>query len=402
MKPMHYAFIFAFATTLYCSYVPDACGVNWPQWRGLDQTCTAAASDWGPAQLKDEPRIVWRAQVGDGYSAVSVADGIAFTMGNSDGKDHVIALDTRTGNELWRYSYPCDSGRFKGPRSTPAYVGGSLFVISRDGHLRKFNAEDGRILWSKLLSDFGSKKPRWGFSASPIVKDNKLYINACRSGICLDVATGDPIWVSPPEQAGYASLVPFTVADGARLLALGKEELCVVDSKTGRVLHSMPWKTKYNINAADPVMVPGGFVLSSGYGRGSAYVRLTRRGLETVWEKTIMAAQTDTPLLINDMLVAVSDKAVSGPLVAIDPLNGKELWRFASKGGTVIGAGNDIVYLEASRKLHIAKASRSGFKPRITHLLPLNGEVWTKPTISNGRLYCRTIKGDLICIDVRP
>ncbi len=375
---------------------------NWPQWRGLEQSATADPADWNPSKLKEKPVIKWRAAVGDGYSAISAADGMLFTMGNTEGNDHVIALETRTGKELWRHTYPCNAGKFRGPRSTPAYIGGSLFTLSREGLLIKFNADDGRIIWTKHLSDFGAQAPKWGYAASPIVYDNKLYINVCRSGICLDLRSGDPLWISPSEPTGYASTVPFEVDKGSRLLAFGADQIHVSDAATGQVLHSLPWKTSYNVNAADPLMVRGGFIISSGYGKGSAFIQLTRRGLETQWENKALAAHTDTPLYINGIVVGVTGKAQQGPLIAIDPTTGKELWRFDSKGGTVIGAGDDIIFLEANRKIHVATASRNGFSPRITHLLPLDGEIWTKATLSDGRLYCRTTKGDLICIDVAP
>ena len=88
-------------------------------------------SGWDPGALAGGPRIAWRSEVGFGHSAVVVKDDRLFTMGHTkrgEGEaavelDVVVCLDLDTGEELWRYEYPCNDIYFSGPRATPELDG---------------------------------------------------------------------------------------------------------------------------------------------------------------------------------------------------------------------------------------------------------------------------------------
>jgi outer membrane protein assembly factor BamB len=49
--------------------------------------------------------------------------------------------------------------------------------------------------------------------------------------------------------------------------------------------------------------------------------------------------------------------------------------------------------------LMVLEPTPSGFKP-ISQAQVLGGKCWTTPVLSNGRIYCRNAKGDLVCLDV--
>ncbi len=46
-----------------------------------------------------------------------------------------------------------------------------------------------------------------------------------------------------------------------------------------------------------------------------------------------------------------------------------------------------------------AEATPAAFKP-ISRAQVLSGKCWTMPVLSNGKIYCRNAKGDLVCLDV--
>ena len=76
---------------------------DWPQWRGPNRDGTASSrgllSEWpeqGPEQL-------WQVDsVGIGYSSLAVKNGLVFTQGDLAGVEHVLAVDTRTGQIAWK------------------------------------------------------------------------------------------------------------------------------------------------------------------------------------------------------------------------------------------------------------------------------------------------------------
>ena len=128
---------------------------DWPQWRGPNRNgiSSESISAWSGKQ----PKEVWRKTIGEGFSAISVVNGRAYTM-DTDGTDEfVICLETGTGDEIWRVR----SGAFyeekmggNGPRSTPVIDGDLLYVVSAvDGRLLALNNANGDQVWSVSMTE---------------------------------------------------------------------------------------------------------------------------------------------------------------------------------------------------------------------------------------------------------
>src|SRR5262249_13823665 len=114
-RPLHVV-----ATILSSAVVASAS--DWPQWLGLNRNGSSPEvrllTDWPAAG----PRVLWQAAGGEGYSAIVVAEGRAFTLVQRGDDELALALDAVTGKELW--STRCGPGYKNeygnGPRSTPA------------------------------------------------------------------------------------------------------------------------------------------------------------------------------------------------------------------------------------------------------------------------------------------
>ena len=105
-----------------------ATAADWPQWRGPLRNGVSTEplplDQWAP---QAGPPVLWRAAVGRGHSAISVADGRAFTLGWDGSQDTVWCFDASDGKLIWKRSY--DSGDIKqwpGPRATPTISGAGL------------------------------------------------------------------------------------------------------------------------------------------------------------------------------------------------------------------------------------------------------------------------------------
>src|SRR5437870_5148318 len=88
------------AVAITFGFVALAAAADWPQWLGPSRTGSSAETmlltDW-PA---DGPRLLWQVAGGEGYSAVVVADGRAFTLVQQGDDELALALDALTGKEL--------------------------------------------------------------------------------------------------------------------------------------------------------------------------------------------------------------------------------------------------------------------------------------------------------------
>ena len=77
----------------------QAIAEDWPRWRGPHLNGLSAEKNWLPKWGSEGPRQLWKANVGTGFSACSVANGRVYTMGNKNDQDTIYCFD----NESFRY-----------------------------------------------------------------------------------------------------------------------------------------------------------------------------------------------------------------------------------------------------------------------------------------------------------
>jgi hypothetical protein len=161
---------------------------DWPQWLGPNRDASSLEK---VVPWKGSPKVLWRQPVGMGNSSPIVAEGRVFLHAKAKDTDaeEVVALDAKSGKELWRKEYerPAFRSAFgDGPRATPAAAGGKLYTYGITGVLTCWNAADGKQLWQvDALKKFEAKNIRFGASSSPLVDPNpKAYRELARSKVC--------------------------------------------------------------------------------------------------------------------------------------------------------------------------------------------------------------------------
>ena len=156
---------FVLMTTLW---LPCSAG-DWPCFRGPNADGVSLEKDWLTQWPENGPPVLWRTEVGTGYSAVVVVDNRLFTMGNRENRDTVYCLDASSGEELWKHTYDCptDANEFEGgPTSTPTVHDGKVYTLSRTGNLFCFDAATGNVKWAIDVPEMTSIRiPGWGFSS---------------------------------------------------------------------------------------------------------------------------------------------------------------------------------------------------------------------------------------------
>jgi hypothetical protein len=71
---------------------------------------------------------------------------------------------------------------------------------------------------------------------------------------------------------------------------------------------------------------------------------------------------------------------------------------------SIMAAGNRLIILDSKGNLYIAEATPSGYKESSRCTIPDQISMdkwWTHPVFCNGKIYCRSFSGELVCIDVR-
>jgi outer membrane protein assembly factor BamB len=383
--------------------VLDAGAEDWYRWRGPDLNGISQETGWSSNWPASGPKQLWRAQVGIGFTSITVADGRAYTMGNRKDRDTVYCFDAATGQEIWQHTYACklDPKYYEGgPGGTPTVDGNRVYTLSKFGHLFCFEADTGKVIWSRqLVDDLGVKVPTWGFATSVLVEGDRLFLNVGAQGTALDKATGQVLWKSGTSESGYATPVPFTMGNQKALAIFAARSLVAVDPANGKELWSHPWRTSHDVNAADPIVQDDLIFISSGYNRGAALLRVESGKPKVVWENRNMRNQHNNSVLLDGTLYGF-DGDSNSELKAVDFKTGQVKWSHRSLGkGSLMAADGKLIILSERGELVIADADPGAFRP-LTRAQVLGGRCWTQPVLSHGRIYCRNAAGDLVCVDV--
>jgi outer membrane protein assembly factor BamB len=351
-------------------------------------------------------REVWRARVGVGTSSSTVAGNRLYTVGHSAGQEIVQCLDTASGKQIWKFSHPVslDPNLFEGgSRSTPTITKEGVYVLSHEGHLHCLNPESGAVVWERhLVRDFGGRKPEWGFSGAPLVDGDHLIVDCggpAASTVALNRLTGQPVWRSGTEAAGYASPVILPLEPVPALVLFKAGGLFGCNPEDGRVLWSFPWETSYQINAATPVRVGSNKILiSSGYNTGAALVSVVDGKASQVWRNKNLRCHINSPVIWGDAVFGIDGNTGGGNLVCLNPNTGEKRWEEKSvKGGALIAAGGALIIVSEKGDLVVAEASSQGF--RQLHRQPvLKSRTWAQPVLAHGRIYVRDNVGNLSCL----
>jgi outer membrane protein assembly factor BamB len=378
-------------------------GVDWAYWRGPNGNGISPERSWRSEAVAGKPKILWQKTLGNGWSAVSVKGDRAYTMGNINEEDIVYCLDANTGREKWRHVYACDDGNYSGPRATPVIDDGSVYTLSRAGHVFCLDAVTGIVKWRRdVVEDLGAKILRWGLASSPVVADGNVLLNVGRRGMALDKKTGQTVWDSGPALGNYAALVPARVAGKPTILTFGEKAIYGVDPANGRERWSVEWITKYDINAADPLPMGDKVWISSGYGRGCALLDCSTSRPKIVWENKNVCAHFSSPILHDGYIYAINgNTGRKCQLVCQVPKTGKVAWSKEVGFASMILAGDRLIVFNEKGTLRVVAASPKGYRElaRADNLLP--PKCWTAPTLSRSRLYLRNSKGSVVCLDLK-
>jgi len=398
---MRYGIILATALVL----VSSALASDWPQWRGTDGEGIATDKTWSPEAVSSG-KVLWKKNIGEGYSTVSVVKEHVFTLGNTAGSDQVLCLNAADGSQVWKYSYACESAKnYPGPRSTPAVdvTGGSVYVLSREGEVHCIDAATGKGKWKKDLNEeFGAKAPKWAFSSSCRIAGDMLLINEGEKGIALNKKTGAKIWSGGPGIGGYSTPVVYS-ANGKQYVALfGAKKAYGVDLKTGATAWSYPWETSYDVNAADPIVRGNEVLISSGYGKGCALLDISDT-VRAVWENKAMRSHFGSLIEKDGFVYGLDGQAGSNnaEIKCIDFKTGEQKWAQQTGFGALVGANDKIIMLTQSGKLIVCDISPDGYREVAASQIEIGGKCWTMPVLAHGRIYCRSHTGDLVCVDAR-
>jgi outer membrane protein assembly factor BamB len=384
-------------------------GADWPNYGGLYYNHTSLEKSLRTSWGSSEPKILWQIDLGLGFSSAIEYKGRSLSQGYKDGKNSLLCVDSKSGKIIWTHQYPCKKAPdyFQGgSRATPTAYQDKIFLQSHEGDVYCLDFENGDVIWSfNTVKDLGGERPQWGYSGSPLVTDGKLILQTGgknRALSAVDPDTGKLIWQGGNDGAGYAS--PF-------IRKLNPKEI-VVFNEYGLVLHRLSdgyplkryqHKTRYGINAAQPMEYKDKFLISSAYGKGAALVNTRGNQMKAEWESDGLSCQMASLVSFGDHAFGIhgqaGGKASQATLFCVDVATGRKRWEEKGFGvGSLIMVDQFLVILSDQGELTIADANVDEFT-ELERFQVLSGKTnWTAPTYANGRMYCRSSEGKLVCL----
>ena len=394
----------------------NAAAADWPQFLGLNRNGLSSETGLIDSFPKDGPKVLWRVKGGVGMGGVAISRGKAVTLWQTGGKQRVVALDAKSGKELWNTpvapQFRNEMGN--GPRSTPTIDGENVFVFTGEGNLLCLKFADGKIRWEKKpLKELGGKPADYGMACSPLVTGELVIVTAgTKAGtvVAYHKSDGKLAWKAGGDPTGYSTPSVLKVGGKEQVVVFTGGSAIGLEPKTGKKLWRYEYETEYHCNTASPIAVGGNVLISSGENHGSAMLSLISAGgvfdVKPAWTsfgtKSVLRSEWQTPILDKGSLYGLDNVGSAGPvtnLTCIDAKTGKRQWiqrRFGKSNG--IFADGKLWYVTMKGELILVRANPKKYE-ELARSKPLVKMTRHAPALANGRLYLRDNES-ILCLSV--
>jgi outer membrane protein assembly factor BamB len=417
-----------------------AFAADWPQWMGPNRDDVWAETGILETFPEDGLKFLWRKPISGGFAGPAVVGGKVYvtdyvkaagdakpaptTRNNLQGKERVLCLDAKTGNELWKHEYDCSYSISypAGPRCTPTVAGDKVYTLGAMGDLFCLDAAQGTVIWSKNLpKSYRAPVPLWGYAGHPLVYKNLLI---CMAGgkdsavVALDKDTGKEVWtaLTTPE-IGYSPPTLIEAGGVQQLLIFHGKGLSSLNPDKGMLYWSEPLPTAY----AMAIMAPrkeGDFLFAGGHSGRSVGLKLdaAKPAVTKVWQgsrDTGLAPVSGTPFVENGIVYGIDGDGVFRAMRLATgerlwstsrPVNGKDKEGGAYEGATFVTKnGKRFFIFGENGDLVIARLSPEKYdEVSRTKLLDPVGVglgrkvVWSHPAYADRCVFARNDK-EIVC-----
>ena len=336
----------------------------------------------------------------------------------------VTAIDANTGQQIWQTV--CKTGTPPVPRhntntyatETPVTDGRQIYAYFGMNGVYALD-RDGSVVWFKDLGVYPMRAD-WGTASSPVVHDDKLFIQMDNQEnsflVALDTSTGDEIWrVGRDEKSQYST--PFVWRNSVRdELIVGGMVYRSHDPETGGLL----WQLDMNkgrssatpVAEGDRLYVGNEFRNRGGADDGGGRLFCVLPGGEGDITPPEDASQTEwvdwwieradlqmaSPTVCQGRLYLLERR--TGNLHCVDTNDGSTVYRQRIRGAKAFWAspwtdGVHVYALDSDGTTHVISGGESY---QLVAANDLAEQTWGTPAIAGGRIYLRTLHF-LYCIE---
>ncbi len=379
-----------------------AAAQDWAQWRGPERDGRATGFE-APAAWPETLQRRWSVEVGAGYATPLIVGDTLFAFARQGEEEVLLALDPATGEVRRRSAYPAPfdmspatARHGPGPKSTPAFADGRIFVHGMTGSVSAFDADSGERLWHVPGTGV---EPLYHTSMSPLVVDSAVIVHVGGHDdgalTAFDVASGDVVWTWEDDGPAYGSPMQFRLGGADQVVTFTQEHFIAVDSDSGALLWSRPFETPSTTTSQTPLL-HGDLVIQNGRENGVTAFRATRNDdgwvTEDVWRTRDASFHMANPVVWNNLLFGLSHLR-RGQYVAVDLDTGAVAWssdpRQAENAAMAV-AGDFVLSLEEDAELVVFEASREGLR-ELRRYEVADSATWAQPAWSGNRIFVKDV-----------
>ena len=368
----------------------------WKQFRGQSRSGISNEKlpqmDW----TKSKPELVWKKELGSGFSELVISGGKIYTMiseqiDSVSGSEYIAVFEENTGKELWRKKvdsiYIDIDGWGNGPRSTPTIDDKYVYSFSSWGKLSANSLKNGKLIWQvDFDKEFGSTRPRWAFSSSPLLVDDLLIMEAggteSRAFIAFNKKDGKIVWKKGNGKASYDSPLLATIDAQQQIIFANGRTLSSYNSKGD---------TLWNFNmplagpTAMPVLVGTNKIFVSALRGGFVIVKIENNKATQFIKGASMKNDYSSSCYHNGYIYGYHVAA----LRCISAETGEIKWTKRGFGkGSLILVDNKLLVLSDKGKLAFVEAIPDAYTEKGS-VQAITGKSWTAPSFLDGKVYVR-------------
>ncbi|MEX2188511.1 MAG: PQQ-binding-like beta-propeller repeat protein [Pirellulales bacterium] len=414
-------------------------GIDWSDFLGPNRDSISPErgilTKWPDGGL----RVVWQRTLVDGYAAPVISRGRLFQFDQHDGKARLVALESETGKELWKFEYPSAYrdilGYDNGPRCCPVVDGERVYIVGAEGMLHCLKADSGDVVWKlDTVEKFGVVQNFFGVGSAPLVEGDLLIaqiggsppdspetysgrVQGNGSGVvAFDKRTGEVKYKLTDELASYSSPVARTIGGRRWCFAFARGGLVAFEPKSGKLDFHYPWRSRSleSVNASNPVIFDDHVLISECYSIGASLLKVKPGGFDVVWKDgqkrgQSLATHWNTPIYHDGYVYGSSGRHTSdAELRCVEFKTGKVAWSEPrlTRSSLLYVDGHFVCLCEDGvLRLVEARADKysevAKWQPSEDDKPLLKYPAWAAPVLSHGLLYVRG-KDRLMCLELIP
>jgi outer membrane protein assembly factor BamB len=262
------------------------------------------------------------------------------------------------------------------------------------------DAETGRENWRiDFPRRYNTSVPDFGFSSSPLLDGDAIYLQAANSVIKLDKRTGRSLWRALELDAGifnsgaFSSPVIASLHGRRQLVVQTREVLHGLSLESGEVLWSQEVPHFRGMNILTPTVFGNG-VLTSSYKNKTVFYDLAEQSGAMVpnesWSYKSPAYMSSPVIVGNHAYLHLAN----GRLTCLDLETGLAAWTTQPMGDywSMAVQGDKIMALASDGMLYLIQANPEAFE-LLDSLEVSQQSTWGHLAVSGNEIFVRALEG---------